>query len=209
MRPYAITLCLLMLNCIVHGFNDSTINHSALSIDSHSADSVNKSKVVAAAADTPAPASMLPTPEPPPMQDAARSSLVNRVQIEGNVNFESVELNDPENENISLLLEEPESPSGLGFMIPGGVITTLSGLALTLLLFDRAIYPQFPLDSYRSPIIFSSGILACGATSFTIGIFRLKAHLRPYKRYQMPVKRHPPIPVHRNTAPVIIKTKPE
>jgi hypothetical protein len=113
----------------------------------------------------------------------------------GRLNFESTESDvidmivededdweEEENKLFSVTLGENNRPSGIGLLVPGGIITTV-GILLTawvLGTIDDASSEASPED-----VIASSMVTVTGAVLLTVGIRQMRVHIRWSDRYRL------------------------
>jgi hypothetical protein len=139
----------------------------------------------------------------------------NRAQlllVDDKINFESLELdiideadNDEDDDYYtkkqSILLDNKSS--GFGFIIPGGILTTMGGFLLWILIPERSSFKS--PDDYKSLITACSVLTSCGITSFTFGMFKQRIYIRMNDRYTL-LKRIRTAPsLTQDVAPVAIR----
>jgi len=128
-----------------------------------------------------------------------------RLLLVQNVNFESIEsdivngiydYDDDDDDEPSVQLEDSKTPSGLGFIIPGGIMTTMGGVLLLIANFVEA-------NSYF--ITASSILTACGIASFTFGMHKHHFYANMENRYAHPKRNRTTLSPTQDVAPVVIR----
>ena len=114
------------------------------------------------------------------------------------INFESTESDvidiieedeDDQEEEVeklfSVMLEENPKTSGLQFIIPGGIMTTIGGI-VTFLILDSFNEDSFgaSFDDNRHLLIASSLLTISGAAVVTFGVRQMRIHIRWSDRYR-------------------------
>jgi hypothetical protein len=144
------------------------------------------------------------SPVSPPLSNRARLLLVN-----GRFNIESLESDvfdgdyDDSDEEPSVLLGN-DTPSGFGFMIPGGIFTTVGAIVMSILFSERSFSPT--PEEFNGSIVVGSLLTTWSVASFTIGFHQLHRHLHLDNRYMLPELHYAPVrPRTSETAPVMIR----